>query len=109
MAGTAVSQRLCRVCVDPHISFGPGRLTGRRTLPRLLVRRYDGQRAQIHLLPDRTVRIFSRNCDDNTAKFPDVIETVKQAARGGCSSFIIDAEVRRSLTDFSRYCVEGLE
>ena len=47
--------------------------------------KYDGQRAQIHLLPDRSVRVFSRNCEDKTAAFPDVVEVVQTSATGESS------------------------
>ena len=53
--------------------------------------KYDGQRAQIHLLPDRSVRLFSRNCEDKTAAFPDVVEAVQRNATG--EMFVQDAEV----------------
>jgi DNA ligase-1 len=55
--------------------------------------RYDGQRAQIHLLPDQSVRIFSRNGEDNTSKFPDVADIVRSAMQPETEMFIIDAEV----------------
>ena len=48
----------------------------------------------MHLLPDGSVRIFSRNGEDNTSKFPDVAEIVRSAMQPETQMFIIDAEVR---------------
>lgn len=55
--------------------------------------RYDGQRAQIHMLSNGSVRIFSRNGEDNTARFPDVADIVRSAMQPETELFIIDAEV----------------
>mmetsp|Transcript_11931 Transcript_11931/g.38151 ORF Transcript_11931/g.38151 Transcript_11931/m.38151 type:complete len:638 (+) Transcript_11931:39-1952(+) len=55
--------------------------------------KYDGERAQIHLLADGSIRIFSRNLEDNTTKYPDVIAELRQAIAPSVSSCIIDAEV----------------
>ncbi|XP_031253256.1 DNA ligase 6-like [Pistacia vera] len=57
------------------------------------VLRYDGQRAQIHKSPDGTVRIFSRNGDETTARFPDLISIIKESCKPAAESFILDAEV----------------
>ena len=54
--------------------------------------KYDGERAQIHLLPDGTTRVFSRNLLDTSEKYPEVGLYVKKAARK-VESFVMDAEV----------------
>ena len=54
--------------------------------------KYDGERAQIHLLEDGSVKIFSRNQEDNTPKFPDVIGALTNYLASGTKSVVIDAE-----------------
>lgn len=54
--------------------------------------KYDGERAQIHLLPDGKVYIFSRNQENNTTKYPDVVNRIPKVIKGSHSSFIIDCE-----------------
>ena len=50
----------------------------------------DGLRAQLHLLEDNKVRIFSRNLEDTTAMFPELVKgLVKQA---GGQTVILDGE-----------------
>lgn len=58
--------------------------------------RYDGQRAQIHKLADGTVRVFSRNGDETTLKFPDLVDTINESCKPAAHTFILDAEVRLS-------------
>lgn len=39
--------------------------------------KYDGERAQVHLLEDGTVRIYSRNSEDMSQRYPDLIAITK--------------------------------
>ena len=55
--------------------------------------KYDGERAQVHLLPDGTVKIFSRNSEDNSEKYPDLKDVVKRARNTDLVSCVLDAEV----------------
>ncbi|KAK4477671.1 hypothetical protein RD792_016916 [Penstemon davidsonii] len=55
--------------------------------------KYDGQRAQIHRLADGSICVFSRNGDETTSRFPDVIEIVKDSCAHTAVTFILDAEV----------------
>eukprot|EP00741_Cyanophora_paradoxa_P004363 tig00000796_g4234.t1 len=43
-----------------------------RGAPFLAEFKYDGQRAQVHRLPDGSVRIFSRHLEETTGRFPEV-------------------------------------
>ena len=36
--------------------------------------KYDGERAQVHRLEDGTVGVFSRNSEDMSKKYPDLVE-----------------------------------
>lgn len=56
--------------------------------------KYDGERAQIHRLPDGTIKIYSRNAENLTPKYPDLVKQLPLALRKQfkSSSFIIDSE-----------------
>ncbi|KAJ4959815.1 hypothetical protein NE237_019725 [Protea cynaroides] len=55
--------------------------------------KYDGQRAQIHRLTDASVRVFSRNGDETTSRFPDLVNIIKESCKPDAVTFILDAEV----------------
>jgi DNA ligase-1 len=55
--------------------------------------KYDGERAQIHILDRDNIRVYSRNSENMTEKYPDVIQVVKDALTDDCHSGIIDSEV----------------
>lgn len=55
--------------------------------------KYDGERGQIHRAEDGTVSIFSRNQENNTSKYPDIIDNLKQCMRDDVQTFVVDAEV----------------
>ncbi|NXE57435.1 DNLI1 ligase, partial [Casuarius casuarius] len=65
--------------------------------------KYDGERAQIHILEDGAVCIYSRNQENNTSKYPDIVTRIPKASSGlwgrelpceggGVRSCILDAE-----------------
>lgn len=54
--------------------------------------KYDGERAQIHVLEDGTVHIFSRNQEDNTSKYPEVVRRLPTALAPSTRTCILDSE-----------------
>ncbi|KAK2822768.1 hypothetical protein Q5P01_022833 [Channa striata] len=54
--------------------------------------KYDGERAQIHILESGEVRIFSRNQEDNTSKYPDIIARIPKVRKDSVVSCVLDSE-----------------
>ena len=54
--------------------------------------KYDGERAQIHLHEDGKVNIFSRNQEDNTSKYPDIIKRLPNCLGKNVKSAVLDCE-----------------
>ncbi|XP_061695754.1 DNA ligase 1 isoform X2 [Syngnathoides biaculeatus] len=54
--------------------------------------KYDGERAQIHILESGEVQIFSRNQEDNTSKYPDIISRIPKVKKDSVVSCVLDSE-----------------
>lgn len=54
--------------------------------------KYDGERAQIHVLENGIVQIYSRNQENNTSKYPDIISRMPSVLKPETKSCIIDSE-----------------
>ncbi|XP_071797865.1 DNA ligase 1-like [Asterias amurensis] len=55
--------------------------------------KYDGERAQIHLLDNGEIHIYSRNQENNTSKYPDIIKRLPSAySADKVKSCVLDAE-----------------
>ncbi|XP_062285030.1 DNA ligase 1 [Scomber scombrus] len=54
--------------------------------------KYDGERAQIHILENGEVRIFSRNQEDNTSKYPDIISRIPKVKKDSVVTCVLDSE-----------------
>nr|BAC76762.1 DNA ligase I [Coprinopsis cinerea] len=54
--------------------------------------KYDGERAQIHRLDDGTVGVFSRNSEDMSKKYPDLVDQLSKCIKKNTKSFVLDSE-----------------
>ncbi|XP_068097108.1 DNA ligase 1 [Hyperolius riggenbachi] len=54
--------------------------------------KYDGERAQIHILENGDVHVYSRNQENNTSKYPDIINRIPKVKKDSVKSCIIDSE-----------------
>ncbi|KAG6336672.1 hypothetical protein ID866_2419 [Astraeus odoratus] len=54
--------------------------------------KYDGERAQVHKLEKGTVGVFSRNSEDMSKKYPDLVEQLPHCIKPETKSFVLDAE-----------------
>ncbi len=55
--------------------------------------KYDGERGQIHYLPDGSVMIFSRNQENMTSKYPELPAVLEKARKEGVTSYVLDCEI----------------
>ncbi|KAJ1020185.1 hypothetical protein NDA16_004465 [Ustilago loliicola] len=54
--------------------------------------KYDGERAQVHLLPNGKLTVFSRNSENMSVKYPDLVEQIPRCIKPSVKSFVLDAE-----------------
>ncbi|KAI8821859.1 ATP-dependent DNA ligase [Fimicolochytrium jonesii] len=54
--------------------------------------KYDGERAQIHLIESGDVMVYSRNSENLSVKYPDIVEALPQVFKQGTKSFVLDCE-----------------
>ncbi|KAG0338988.1 hypothetical protein BG004_006980 [Podila humilis] len=54
--------------------------------------KYDGERAQIHKLENGLTMIYSRNSENMSAKYPDVMDRLSKFAKPETKSFVLDCE-----------------
>lgn len=89
-------------CLTPGIPVHPMLAKPTKSIQEVLKRlnglkftceyKYDGERAQVHLLSDGSMKVFSRNLLDTSEKYPEVPLYVREAAQG-VESCVMDAEV----------------
>ncbi|OWB76108.1 hypothetical protein B5S32_g257 [[Candida] boidinii] len=56
--------------------------------------KYDGERAQLHLLPDGKLKIYSRNSEDMTERYPDLVGVINELKKlnPDIKSMVLDSE-----------------
>lgn len=54
--------------------------------------KYDGERAQVHLQEDGKLKVYSRNMEDMSQRYPDLLSGSTDFAAKGVTSYIIDCE-----------------
>lgn len=100
-----IDQRLVEACkLIPGIPVSPMLAKPTKAISEVLEKfaetsftceyKYDGERAQVHRSIDGTMRIYSRNAENLTPKYPDLIAKIPGALKRDYkkASFIIDAE-----------------
>ncbi|ANB15112.1 DNA ligase (ATP) CDC9 [Sugiyamaella lignohabitans] len=54
--------------------------------------KYDGERAQVHATEDGKIRVYSRNMEDMSQRYPDIVSIVPHFMPDSKKSFILDCE-----------------
>jgi len=55
--------------------------------------KYDGERCQIHKMANGELKLYSRNMEDHSGKYPDIVKAMPTVVKEGITEFIADAEV----------------
>ena len=50
--------------------------------------KYDGERAQVHFLSDGSLKVFSRNSEDMSKKYPDLVEQLPHVCQSSESLYV---------------------
>lgn len=101
----AIDERLVKSCkLVPGVPVSPMLAKPTKAISEVLERftessftceyKYDGERAQVHRLKDGKMKIYSRNAEDLTPKYPDLLLQIPKALSENYkdASFIIDGE-----------------
>ncbi len=54
--------------------------------------KYDGERAQVHLTVDGKVNVYSRNQENNTSKYPDIVARFAGCKSPSVETCVVDSE-----------------
>ncbi|KAI8968397.1 ATP-dependent DNA ligase [Mycotypha africana] len=54
--------------------------------------KYDGERAQIHCLEDGIIKVYSRNSENMSVRYPDIMNAIKKWIKPTTTTFILDCE-----------------
>ena len=86
--GSDISVVLKECCITPGTPIKPMLAQPTKGIQEILKRfneieftceyKYDGMRAQIHILKDRSIKIYSRGAEDMTGMYPDIIEFLQK-------------------------------
>lgn len=55
--------------------------------------KYDGERAQVHLLENGTVGVFSRNSEDMSKKYPDLVAQLPKVTLSFSLLIIVERDI----------------